>query len=105
MDSAEFLAQRIGSASASISTVSDAEAEVTSLWTGNGIKSFVEDPRILVTMNNGSSCVGAPTSILGNIYSSGTTPFHIDSIIIEGDLLNEFSMKNPGDPRNIPTLL
>ncbi|MBK9249294.1 MAG: choice-of-anchor D domain-containing protein [Ignavibacteria bacterium] len=105
LDSAEFLAQRIGSASASISTVSDAEAEVTSIWTGNGIKSFVEDPRILVTMNNGSSCVGAPTSILGNIYSSGTTPFHIDSIIIEGDLLNEFSMKNPGDPRNIPTLL
>ena len=96
LDSAEFLAQRAGAATASITTVSDAEAQVTSTWTGTGIVSFIPNPQITLTGGSGTVCVGTPTDIVcGGILSNGNFPFTVDSISIVGDALNEFKIQTP----------
>jgi len=96
LDSAEFLAQRAGAATAAITTVSDAEAQVTSTWTGNGIIIDIPNPQLQVSGGEGIVCVGTPTDIQYTVENpNGNRPFLIDSVTIANDLLGEFQVKAP----------
>lgn len=96
LDSAEFLAQRAGAATAAITTVSDAEAQVTSTWTGNGIIIDIPNPELEVKCGTGTVCVGTPIDIEYTVENpNGNRPFLIDSVTIANDVLGEFKIKAP----------
>jgi len=104
VDICEFLAPLTGPHSVALTTLSDAEAEVTSNWTGNGRVDFV---KVLDLVANGGRvdniCVGTEGFIDCTIKNKGNSAFLIDSIALDPD--SQFSIVVPATPNQPMPLL
>ena len=70
---ADFLAQRVGTASAALTTKSDAESEATSKWTGLGVENKVPVRDASVTSGSvGPICVGRTATFTIRLTNTGT---------------------------------
>ena len=93
----EFLAPSLGMYSASLTTVSDAEKEVTSLWTGFGVGPFVSSSRFNATGGSVENVVvGSEGIISSTITNTGNNAFLIDSIALEPS--PQFTIIEPKNP-------
>ncbi len=88
---AEFVASHIGPATASITTVSDAEYEVTSNWTGYGISQFMR-----ISGDQTLICIGTNATLNVRVENYGSGDFKVNSIRLEPDADDVF-FENPYD--------
>ncbi len=104
VDICEFLAPTQGEHTSSLTTVSDAEAEVTSIWSGYGKVDFIPNPNILAegdVINN--ICVGTTgTTTKVYIKNTGNKAFLIDKLELDPD--PQFAITSPANP-NVPFVL
>ena len=96
---AEFVASKVGLSRASVSTVSEAESEVTSNWTGTGYSQSME-------LTGGSSyiCVGSEEEIVCTVTNSGSGEITVGPLRLSPitSFLN-FKQPNPwNQPVTIP---
>lgn len=96
---AEFVAAKLGAASATLTTVSEAEQDVTSTWTGNG---FTQD----ITLTGGSAniCVGSIAEITCTIVNSGSGTITVGPLYLDR-ISSYFGFKQPNpfaNPVDIP---
>jgi len=92
---AQFVADKVPQSSASLSTVSDAENEVTSNWTGAGIAQGIE-----VTAGQVQTCVYDPQIIKCVVTNTGSDDLVVDSVrILPLDIPSQgqFEFVNPID--------
>ncbi|MBI5323952.1 MAG: IgGFc-binding protein [Ignavibacteriae bacterium] len=92
---AAFVADKVAQSTASLSSVSDAQNEVTSNWTGTGIAQG-----ITVTTDVIQTCVSHPDIITCTISNTGSSDLTVDSILIQplDQASNgEFEFVNPND--------
>jgi hypothetical protein len=74
----EFVADKVPQSRASLATSSDAEAEVTSNWTGAGIAQGIR-----VTADVIQTCVYHPVTVTCVIYNTGSSDLFIDSLVLQ----------------------
>ncbi|MBI3260236.1 MAG: T9SS type A sorting domain-containing protein [Ignavibacteriae bacterium] len=97
VDVCEFLAPTQGVHTAALTTSSDAEAEVTSNWTGFGRVDFVPVRNILAVGGNVVDiCVGTTGTINASIVNTGNQAFLIDKL--ELDANPQFTITSPATP-------
>ncbi len=92
---AQFVADKVAQSNASLSSVSDAEAEVTSNWTGTGIAQG-----ITVTAGQIQTCVFDPQIIKCVVTNTGDDELLVKSLKLQPlnqASRNEFEFVNPDD--------
>ena len=97
VDICEFLAPTQGEHTSSLTTVSDAEVQVTSNWSGYGKVDFVPYRNILAVGGNVTNiCVGTTGTINATIENTGNQAFLIDKIELDAD--PQFTITSPATP-------
>jgi hypothetical protein len=92
---AEFVAAKVGAASASLRTISEAEADVTSNWTGAGITQSIG-----LTSTNTNICVGSTSEIKCTITNTGSGNITVGPLAMNPQRAY-LSFKQP-NPYNVP---
>jgi hypothetical protein len=91
---AQFVGRKKGLHSAKITTISDAEAEVVSNWTGYGI-----EQGIVIKGSMTYACVSTPAQMTATVTNTGTTDIRVDSVVFD-PAMSEFKWNYPAQTRN-----
>jgi hypothetical protein len=96
----QFVAKNGNPAAGSITTVSDADTNVATNWTGSGLV-----PAAAITNAGVTTCTSMPVVLNDTISNTGVTKLYIDNIAIKAQNQadqNYFSFNNPADATPFP---